>query len=87
MKCICGYEEPEYWEEKVSVYYQSGKRKGELKEYRTIEHPVPDEDKFIEIKIEKEFSFVVKEPTYYTDSERSVCLYACPKCSTVRVSL
>lgn len=85
MKCLCGYEEPKYWEEEVPVYFQSGKRKGELKEMRTVQHFVKDEDKFIEVKIEKGFSFVVAHTKYYIQDEVQVGLYACPKCKTVRI--
>lgn len=85
MKCICGFEEPKEWEETVPVYYQSGKRKGELKRNDVIVHSVDEKDRFIQIHVERDFEFVVKDESYYTTYFQSVSLYACPKCSTVRM--
>ena len=89
MKCICGYEEPEDWQEEVEVLFQSGPRKGQVKEIKTVFHDVKEEDKFLRITVEKGFDFVVKRKAYgfYSDeySEACVGLYACPKCHTVKM--
>ena len=89
MKCICGYVEPEDWQEEVEVLFQSGSRKGQVKEIKTIFHDVKEEDKFIRITVEKDFGFVVKRKSfsYYGDeySEAEVGLYACPKCHTIKM--
>jgi ABC-type ATPase with predicted acetyltransferase domain len=86
MNCICGYTEPEEWSEEVDVLYVSGKRKGELKEVKTIYHEVDEKDKFIPITVEKDFGFVVvKHQYYFGRCESMVSLYACPKCFTIRM--
>lgn len=86
MKCICGYEEPEFREEDVPIYFQSGKRKGELKRVDKVFHYPKPEEKFIKIYLEKGFSFQVMEESYFTDYYSEVELYACPKCKTVRMN-
>lgn len=85
MRCLCGYIEPEDWEEQVEVLYLSGKRKGELKEVKIVYHEVQENEKFIPITVEKDFGFLVKRETYCGQSETQVRLYACPKCFTVRM--
>lgn len=85
MKCVCGYVEPTEWDEDIPVYYQSGKHKGELKHVETKTHYIDQKDKFIEILIERDFSFVVKDYSYYSESNQDVSLFACPKCKTVRM--
>ena len=88
MRCLCGYIEPEDWEEQVEVFYLSGKRKGELKEVKTIYHDVQEDEKFIPITVEKGFAFVVvKHQTYFGRCESMVSLYACPKCFTIRMEV
>lgn len=89
MKCVCGHEEPEEWEEEVEVLFQSGPRKGQVKKVETVVHEVDEKDKFIKIEVEKDFGFVVVEKpmSYYSSKDKTPAeLYACPKCSTVKMS-
>lgn len=85
MKCICGYEEPEDQEEQVEVFFQSGKRKGELKEVKTILHEVDQKDKFIKLGVEKGFSFQAQDKSWCGAGWAYVNLFACPKCHTVKM--
>lgn len=88
MKCICGYEEPKEWEEEVEVLFKSGPRKGQLNKIETVVHEVEQKDRFIKIMVEKDFGFVREDrPMSYWQSAETwpVQLYACPKCSTVRM--
>lgn len=86
MKCLCGYEEPENWSEPIEVLFQAGKRKGQVKEIKTVYHDVKEEDKFIRISVEKDFGFVVKKHhDWYGSAETLVGLYACPRCLTVKM--
>lgn len=84
MKCVCGYKEPKYYEEKVEVFYQSGSKKGQLKKIETVEHHVREEDKFKKILIERDFGFQIKPRNSWYDNE-SVDLYACPECGTIKM--
>lgn len=87
MKCVCGYEEPEYWEEQVPIYYKSGAKKGQQKGFELVQHHVKNEDKFIKVQIEKGFSFTRLTKSWYSEHEMDVSLYACPKCHTVKIDL
>ena len=85
MKCLCGYVEPEDWEEDVEILYQSGPRKGEVKEVKHVYHEVPDEELFIKIEIERGFKFTKTVHELYGRDEVDIKLYACPKCHTIKL--
>lgn len=87
MKCLCGYEEPVAFEKSTPIYWQSGKRKGELKTVRLEWIEPEEEDKFIPISIEKGFSFTKREKSWGDYYERECSLYACPKCGTARLEI
>lgn len=87
MKCLCGYEEPEAYEKETPIYFQSGKRKGELKTvYREWIEPKEDE-KFIRLGVEKNFGFVKYYKSWDSTYEQPIDLYACPKCGTVKMEI
>lgn len=86
MKCLCGYEEPESYTKETPVYFQSGKRKGELKTvHREWIEPREDE-KFIRLGVEKGFAFINHSKSW-GGYEYSTDLYACPKCGTVKMEI
>lgn len=87
MKCICGYIQPETVVTQKEVYYQSGKRKGELKGIHEETIEPKTEDLFIELEVEKGFGFRKLEKSYWGNGrEANHCsLYACPKCGTVKL--
>lgn len=82
MKCLCGHIEPEsYWRE-TPIYFSSGKRKGELKNIQKDWIEPEEEDRFIRLGVEKDFSFIKHYKHWgYMD----VNLFACPKCGTVKL--
>lgn len=88
MKCLCGYEEPKEWEEQVEILFKSGLRKGQLNKIQTVIHEVKEEDKFIKLRVEKDFGFVKTVAPSYSwgkNTEQAIDLFACPKCKTVRM--
>lgn len=85
MKCLCGHVQPEPYCEEVSVYFQSGKRKGELKHIEEKWTYPSDKDKFILLGVEKGFSFTRQETIWNSEYETETDLYACPKCFTVKL--
>lgn len=90
MKCVCGYEEPKDTAENVNLFFKSGPRKGEFKGIEVVLHRVPEDQKFIEIRVEKDFGFVRIEKgdrSYHwqRNEEYGVKLFACPECLTVRL--
>lgn len=87
MKCLCGHIQPEPYSEEIPVYFQSGKRKGELKHVEERWTYPEDKDLFILIGVEKGFSFTTQEISYGTKYETYVQLCACPKCGTVKLVL
>jgi len=44
-----------------------------------------EDDKFIEIMVDKGSSFTIFQRYLGVTYDREVCLYACPKCKTVRM--
>jgi hypothetical protein len=85
MKCICGYVEPQTVVEEIEIKFQSGPRKGQVKrvDERVIEPKYSD--LFIRISVEKDFSFMQIEKSYYGNEHSKCLLYACPKCGTVKL--
>jgi hypothetical protein len=68
------------------IYYQSGKRKGELKDTRREWLDIePNKARFIKVVVEKEFDFIITEQGSYRDYNISVSLYACPECKTIKM--
>lgn len=87
MKCLCGHIEPESYEKETPIYYQSGKRKGDLK-YIDRAWIEPDKsEKFICLGIEKDFSFVTYCESWGNTYDVPTKLYACPKCGTVKMEI
>lgn len=87
MKCICGYIQPETVVTQKEVYYQSGKRKGELKGVHEETVEPKAEDLFIELEVEKGFGFRKLEKSCwgFGQDANHCSLYACPKCGTIKL--
>jgi hypothetical protein len=87
MKCVCGYVEPKETREEVQVLFQSGKRKGEVKRVDEVVTAPRLEDKFIEVSVEKGFTFTKLINCQWSSRTEAVhcSLYACPRCGTIKL--